>query len=220
MNFIGLFFIQFSWMSLVIAVLAWFFVDLLSGLIHMYMDYYPNKPNSGLRQMFFYQGSRSSPDYIALRNRTAKNVGFFEMVVYDFKVHHPRPENLGNRNLEEQTRSLSVFCLPFSLAFNAYLLLSLYMLNSHFFIFCLVFLLGMVFSQYFHGLLHREKIPVWVVLFRKIRLLQTVAQHEKHHLTLDRDFATINGWSNPLLNIYFQRQLKKGKFDHQNLEPS
>ena len=66
------------------------------------------------------------------------------------------------------------------------------------------FLLGGGFAQYFHGTLHRQDNPWFVPALRRIGLLMTPAAHQLHHDTLQRDFATNCGWSNPVINALFR----------------
>jgi len=66
-----------------------------------------------------------------------------------------------------------------------------------------VLIIGGTFAQYFHGTLHREDNPAIVRWMRAVRLLMTPEAHQLHHDTLARDFATNNGWSNPMINRLF-----------------
>ena len=100
------------WGVLLALPLGWYVADAMSGLVHMLMDYHPCRPGVGLKEMFFYEGNRSSEDYLALRARTLKKLSFFETVSFDFKTHHPRPNALGRRTFEHQTLSLTVVLLP------------------------------------------------------------------------------------------------------------
>lgn len=200
-----------------VALLAWYLADAQSGLVHMYMDYRPCTPNIGLKELFFYQGSRASKDYQALLQSTMRRVSFFERVVYDFKNHHPRPNALGRRNFEQQTLSLSIFVLPYSLICN--LLLWQFHLPDLLALALIVFLTSSMLTQYFHGTLHRDDNPWIINLMRRIGLLIKPSAHQIHHATLDCDFATISGWSNPLLNRVFHHIQRRGGFDRKGLEP-
>jgi hypothetical protein len=206
-----------GWWVIPVALSAWYLADAQSGLVHMYMDYRPCTPHVGLKEIFFYQGSRESTEYLIMRKTAMQQISFFERVVYDFKNHHPRPNALGRRNFEEQTVSIALFLLPFSILLNIstwyWSIPDSWLLGS------VVFLGGSMMTQYFHGTLHRAHNPWWVHLMRRARLLMIPNAHEIHHATLACDFATINGWSNPVLNAVFRFFQRRGGFDRRGLEP-
>jgi hypothetical protein len=98
---------------------AWYFADLVSGVVHMVMDYKPCRQGLGLDQLYFYEGSRESAEYLALRGEVWARIGPIEKLIYDFKNHHPRPEALGRRPMLVQIGSTIMFgTLPASLALN------------------------------------------------------------------------------------------------------
>ncbi len=47
-----------SWLMLPAALAGWYLADLASGLVHMYMDYRPCVPGTGLKDLYFWEGSR------------------------------------------------------------------------------------------------------------------------------------------------------------------
>jgi len=191
-----------DWLWIPAALAAWYVADLLSGLTHMVMDYRPCTPNIGLNRLYFYEGSRESADYLALRDSVWRKIGPFEKLVYDFKNHHPRPEALGRRPMMVQIGSTIIFvALPASLALNvaAWLL----PVEGWFTFGAVVLIVGGTFAQYFHGTLHREENPAIVRAMRVVGLLMTPKAHQLHHDTLTRDFATNSGWSNPVINRLF-----------------
>lgn len=207
------------WLMLPAALAGWYLADLASGAIHMYMDYRPCRPGNGLGELYFYEGSRVSDDYQAKFRTAMARIGPIERLVFDFKNHHPRPMALGRRNLGRQINSTILFgTLPFSLLLNAAtLLLSLpgWLVTA-----AIVFLIGGTFAQYFHGSLHRDDNPWFVGAMRRLGLLMTPAAHEKHHATLQQDFSTNCGWSNPLLNRLFTALRRRGRLGDHGLEPT
>ena len=206
--------------ALVLAALAgWYLADMMSGAIHMYMDYRPCRTDVGLDRLYFYEGSRESADYQALFRATMARINPLERLVFDFKNHHPRPLALGRRNLWRQIGStVIVATLPASLALNGLCLLL--PVPGWFVAGAIAFLIGGTFAQYFHGTLHREANPWFVLLLRRIGLLMTPQAHEIHHETLARDFSTNCGWSNPLLNRIFDHMHRTGRLDRNGLEPT
>ncbi len=207
-----------DWRWIPAAFLAWYLADLLSGVTHMYMDYRPCTPGIGLDGVFHYAGSRESEEYLAMRDRVWARISPFERLVYDFKNHHPRPEALGRRPFLVQIGSTILFVsLPFSVALN---LVCLALPVPGWLVFGIVVLtVGGTLAQYFHGTLHRTDNP-WIVHgLRRSGLLMTPEAHALHHETLRRDFATNNGWSNPLVNLVFRVATSRGWLDKSGLEP-
>ena len=208
-----------SWWMLPAAFVGWYLADAASGIIHMYMDYRPTRPGLGLNELYFYEGSRESPEYAALFRAAMARIGPIERLVYDFKNHHPRPHALGRRKLDRQIGSTILFgTLPGSIALNlACLALAVpgWLVAG-----AIVLLIGGTFAQYFHGTLHREENPRFVLALRQTRLLMTPQAHEKHHATLQRDFSTNCGWSNPALNRLFDALRRRGRLGDAGLEPT
>jgi len=202
------------------ALLAgWYLADLASGVVHMVMDYRPCTPGVGLATIYFYEGSRESKEYIRLRDEAMSRISPLERLVYDFKNHHPRPDALGRRTLLRQIGSTVTYA---SLPFSLFLIAANWLWQPPAWAMAgaLSFLIGGAFAQYFHGSLHREDVPPVIRLMRRIGLLMTPQAHQLHHDTLQRDFATNNGWSNPLLNAIFLALRRRGMLDDAGLEPS
>ncbi|NUT00695.1 MAG: carotenoid synthesis regulator CarF [Sphingomonas sp.] len=200
------------------ALAGWYLADLASGLTHMIMDYKPCRRGVGLDQLYFYEGSRESADYLALRDRVWREIGPFEKLVYDFKNHHPRPEALGRRPMLVQIGSTIIFfAFPASVALNAaawLLPLPGWLVFGN-----VVLIIGGTFAQYFHGTLHRADNPAIVRWMREVGLLMTPKAHQLHHDTLTRDFATNNGWSNPLINRLFAVAVRRRWLTENGLTP-
>ena len=208
-----------SWWMLPAALAGWYLADAASGIVHMYMDYRPTRPGLGLNELYFYEGSRESPEYAAMFRTAMARIGPIERLVYDFKNHHPRPHALGRRTLDRQIGSTIRFgTLPGSLALNLACLL--WAVPGWAVAGAVVLLIGGTFAQYFHGTLHREDNPRPVRALRRMRLLMTPQAHEKHHATLQRDFSTNCGWSTPLMNRLFAALRRRGKLGDDGLEPS
>jgi hypothetical protein len=207
-----------DWRLLPALLAGWYLADFASGVVHMYMDYRPCTPGIGLRELYFYGGSRESQDYVRLRDAAMRRIGPLERLVFDFKNHHPRPDALGRRTLLRQVGSTVMFAsLPFSILFNAASLV--WTLPTWLVAGAVSFLVGGTFAQYFHGSLHREQAPWPIALLRRTGLLMTPEAHQLHHDTLQRDFATNNGWSNPVLNAVFRALRRCGMMADAGLEP-
>lgn len=208
---------DFGGWSLPALLAGWYLADLLSGLIHMTLDYYPCPVGKGIPAIFFYPGSRESDHYLALRSAVMTRLNPFERVVFDFKTHHPRPDALGRRPLLVQIGPTLVLALPAALLLDGWGLWG----HAPGWIMAMgtALLIGSGFAQYFHGSLHFPAVPRHIALLRRLRLLMTPAAHQLHHDTLTRDFATNCGWSNPVVNALFAALRRRGHFPDSGLEP-
>lgn len=208
-----------SWWMLPALLGGWYIADLLSGLIHMYMDYRPCTPGKRLNELFFYTGSRESEEYLAMVRDRMATIGPLERISYDFKNHHPRPDALGRRPLWRLIGSSVVLAaLPVSLIGNA--AAWAVPLPGWVFAGLVAFLIGGGLAQYFHGSLHRADNPRFIAILRRLGMLMTPQAHQVHHDSLQRDFATNCGWSNPVINRLFQSLRKRGMLQDQGLIPS
>ncbi len=208
-----------AWLTLPALLLGWYLADMLSGLIHMYMDYRPCTPGKRLNDIFFYEGSRESEEYLAMLQDRMASIGPFERISYDFKNHHPRPDALGRRPLWRLIGSTVILAaLPLSLLGNG--LAAFWHVPGWIMAGLCSFLLGGAFAQYFHGSLHRQHNPWFIDLLRRTGLLMTPAAHQIHHDTLQRDFATNCGWSNPVINTLFRMLRARGHLPDEGLTPS
>lgn len=214
----GAMIMRLDWLTVPALLGGWYLADFASGLVHMLMDYHPCPTGRGLADMFFYEGSRESEEYLAMACARMARLNAFERIAYDFKNHHPRPDALGRRSLWRQIGStLIVGALPCSLALNAVALWGhapgwLLGLGS-------TFILGGAFAQYFHGTLHRRDNPAFIGMLRRAHLLMTPEAHELHHTSLQRDFATNCGWSNPVINALFRTLRHHGHLPDAGLIP-
>lgn len=207
-----------TWLAIAAALAGWYVADLMSGVVHLYMDYRPCTPGIGLGAMFHYEGDRESAEYLAMRDAAFARMGPFERLVYDFKNHHPRPDALGRRLMAIQLGPTVFFAtLPFTVLAN--LVYALSPLPAWTLAGLVAFVLGATFAQYFHGTLHRADNPPAVHMLRRLGLLMRPRDHVRHHGTLDCDFSTINGWSNPPLNLAFRLLRRAGRLREDGLIP-
>jgi hypothetical protein len=208
----------FSLASILGLVVGWYLADLASGVVHMLFDYRPCPPGKRLNELFFYTGSRESEDYLALVRDRMASVSAFDRLVYDFKNHHPRPMALGRRPVWRLIGSSVVLAaLPMSLLLN--IAARVLPVPGWLVATALALIVGGAFAQYFHGSLHRDDNPALVGWMRRLRLLMSPQAHQLHHDTLQRDFATNCGWSNPLINRVFNALRARGYLVDAGLVP-
>ena len=208
----------FTLLSVLGLIVGWYLADLASGVVHMLLDYKPCPPGKRLNDLYFYTGSRESDEYLMLVRDRMAGIGAFDRLVYDFKNHHPRPMALGRRPVWRLIgSSVVIAALPMSLLLNmAALLLPV---PGWLVAMMLALIVGGAFAQYFHGSLHRDDNPAVIGWMRRLRLLMTPQAHQLHHDTLQRDFATNCGWSNPLINRVFVALRSRGYLEDSGLVP-
>jgi hypothetical protein len=201
------------------AFAGWYVADFFSGAVHMYMDYRPCTPGSGLKEIYFWEGSRETEAFAAKQAEVYARISRFERIVYDFKKHHPMPDLLGRHPLFHLMKAPTfLVVLPVSLAFN--LLLLFWKAPGWLIVAVAVALVGSSLTQYFHGTLHRTQTCFMVRHMRRLGLLISLEGHQTHHETLVRDFSVISGWSNPVVNLLTKLLLERGWIDEAGLEPT
>ncbi|MFM2090400.1 MAG: hypothetical protein RLZZ127_889 [Planctomycetota bacterium] len=206
------------WWPLALA-LGWYVADATSGIIHAWLDYRPLPAGLGLGAVFNHSGRRDSPEYQAAKAEALVRLTPFERIVFEFKNHHPRPKALGRRSLIVLVGpSIITMSLPWCLAAHAMWFAG--WLPEPLLVTLVASLAGGALAQYHHGVIHRDRIPAWARIGHRLGLLLTPARHEIHHQTLDRDFATLCGWSNPLVNGLFRIARRRGWCDPAGLEPA
>ena len=199
--------------------IGWFIADLASGLVHMYMDYKPCRPGTGLKELYFWDGPRDSSAFISRQDDVYARISRFERVIYDFKKHHPFPDLLGRHSFLHLMKAPTfIIVLPVSLVLNVLFLI--FPAPAWLLVGVTVFLLGASMAQAFHGALHRDSVGPVLRFLRQLGIVMTRRAHQLHHDSLTRDFGTINGWSNPLVNLWAKALLRMGILRSEGLEPT
>ena len=208
-----------DWRAAPAALAGWYAADLASGLVHMIMDYKPCRSGTGLKDLYFWPGSRDSAAFLAKQDEVYARISRFERVVYDFKKHHPFPDLLGRHSFLHLMKGPTfVVVLPISLVLNvAFLALRP---PGWLPVGVVVMLLGAAMSQAFHGALHRDDVGRTLRALRTARLVMSRRAHQAHHDSLTQDFAVVNGWSNPLVNLCASVLLRSGALGKDGLEPA
>lgn len=211
--------LRYDWLMIPAAFAGWWLADMMSGVVHMYMDYRPCTPGVGLADLYFWEGSRESEAFARRQAEVYARISTFERIVYDFKKHHPMPDLLGRHGLFHLMKAPTFFvALPISLAFN--LIFLVWNAPGWLILATIVLLVGASLTQYFHGSLHRENTCFMVRNMRRVGLLMSLDAHKTHHETLVRDFSVISGWSNPVVNVIVRALLSRGWLNEAGLEPT
>ena len=208
-----------DWRIIPAALVGWYLADLASGIVHMYMDYRPCIAGTGLRDLYFWDGSHDTPEFLARQCEIYARISRFERIVYDFKKHHPMPDLLGRHGMLHLMKGpVFLVTLPLSLAMN--LVFALSSPPAWLLVGMVVYILGSSMTQAFHGSLHRADVGPVVRTMRSVGLLMRPSAHKFHHDTLTRDFSVISGWSNPVVNLCVSTLLRLRVLREEGLEPT
>lgn len=206
-----------DWSVFPAALIAWYLVDFASGLVHILLDYAPLPARLELDRLYFHP-TRNTPEYNELKARLLRRAGPYYRLAYDFKTHHPRPDAFGERSFMHVSKPGIIYAaLPASLALN--IAGANFNLPAWFLAFAVVAIIGATFVQYCHSVLHRAQASAFVRALRRVYLLMTPAEHQKHHDTIKQAFCMINGWANPVVDAIFKTMHRRGIVTDGDLEP-
>lgn len=209
---------QITWFTPLFILIAFYLADFLSGIVHFVLDYRYTKPDSGLRDLYFYEGNKGAQEYVTLRSKVMKNVSALDEVVFDFKVHHISPGTLARR-------SFLTVCLPIVYFGSLPMICVLFALSTMEWISGNLILMGWCFisalslAQYAHSCAHKRQVPLIPKLLQKLRLFISKEKHDSHHTDLGQDFCLLNGWANPLVNVIFKYAKKHSWYKEEGLIP-
>jgi hypothetical protein len=208
---------QVSWWSPLVVFAALYLADVLSGVAHFVVDYTPNVTGVGLKELYHYQGSRASEDYLRRRKEALRQINGFQEIVFDFKVHHRTPAALGRRSFLVMTVPVIVYgALPITVGLVA--LGELGWMPPDLSLFVVIMVACGTMSQYVHACTHKKPIPWLARVLQRVGLLISPKAHDVHHRHPDRQFCLLNGWANPLVDRLFRFALRRGYFQPDGLK--
>lgn len=201
-------------MLLLAIPLAIFLADLFSGMVHVFLDYYPINREAGFYEMLAYQGDRAQPDYLALRKRVLAHhtTTLIDRLAYDFKIHHIKP-----RAMNRKTYAIHMLetVVPATLLALAALLVPA---EGALTLFVMAFLVAHV--QFVHACVHDTPRSVFwkrlVHLLQKLHVVYSLESHMQHHRHGVSNFCLITGWANVVLNPVFRLLVKLRVVDPAN----
>ena len=191
------------------AAAAVLLVDLVSGILHLVLDYCD--PGPALRSLV----ARSKDAVHRTRGSDARYraAGPWQQLVWNFQSHHaaPFPEH------DDQLRELSLLVTPL-LACTALQYAAGWLAPAAARVWAGLLALGYgVQASHFwaHQRVHlgAASLPPLVARLQDARLLLHPDVHRKHHQTFDTNFCIFNGWANPLLNALFRLAVRRGWVD-------
>lgn len=193
-----------SWWVLLATTLAAVYVtDLISGILHIFLDYHDLSDDPRVREVYNWTGPKSSQEYLSFK-RDVLGMAPIKNLSFNFKVHHRSP-----RRIQTYAYS-SLVCFAFPLCF-------LMLLGAHSFVFfeshlVAYFLLNLSFFslniQYAHSLVHNRPhsfrfVKLGVKFLQKCRLVYSSATHSSHHRDPTHGFCLLIGWADPVVDQIF-----------------
>jgi hypothetical protein len=186
---------------------------MLSGLGHLFIDYFPLNYRKRLNELFFYDGSRDSDDFKRKRSDIFKAASFFDQQVYFFKTHHRSAGPLVAKSY------FAIFC---PMAGPALLLIAIaiavlidapHQAASQYAAFTLLIVsLGVAHNDHVHSWVHGSKtMPLGVKAVRflqKWRLIYSNQTHNRHHQQGESGFCFITGHANFVVDFICRLLLK------------
>jgi hypothetical protein len=166
----------------IVAVLGGiYYADFFTGLVHIYLDHKRIVPNS-----------------TSVLDDTAEG----------FQYHHKKPlfftQNRAFYNPLGQFQILVYLTTPVHLTTA---LVDFMTTGGHwFFIGMYTYIMVATVSQIIHGYSHKsiQDTPFIILTLQNLNILLSKKQHHIHHANGTFNFAIVNGWSNPFLNILYK----------------
>jgi len=195
---------------IVTIIVASIIADFVSGLWHLFVDYYPLNYQLGYDKLLFFKGKRDSKEFMRLRQSILFTGSFMEQLAYHYKAHHKFPKCSHSINKNFLDTSIG----SFAALFYAFFLLLAYKLDNPSGIFLLAllhaypeYILGvLIFAalvaniELIHHCVHFPK--EFPIAGRVIRFLQTFGlvypskTHTRHHRGDGVGFCFITGHTN------------------------
>lgn len=191
-------FYSFSWLFIVLSIVtSLLIIDLLTGLIHIWLD------NYSLPNLSVYLEDRNINSINDLEPEKLHNENAFGLIAFDFQLHHRQPQGITKKTLMMLLLPIIKYAqLPMAIFINLLIFLHC---NGHFIFFLFVINLLILLTQPIHQWAHTnaKNIPSFVRLLQKQNLFLSKKNHLKHHEGFKENFCIFNGWMNPILNILY-----------------
>jgi len=160
-------------------ILVMYVVDLLSGILHIFLDTY-----------------------------TGNNIYIIPHAI-GFQKHHEDPHEFCTRAIHrvfvEPALPTMVCGLLFLIDGSIFIYSANYLLCQLLFMVCMLSVQLTHFQA--HCINHSTLNPLAtrvLLFFQNIRVILNTKDHRKHHTTFDTNFCIFNGWANPLVNWYYR----------------
>ena len=190
-------------------VAAVFLVDLISGILHLILDYADTGP------LLRHTIALSYDEVHEIRRSSWRfhQSSLWLQTVWNFQSHHcaPYPEH------DNQLVETAWIATPTLLATLVQYAVG-WLDASHCRVWVWVMILGhCVQACHFlsHQRVHRgvESLPPFVRRLQDAGLMLHPDIHRRHHASFDCDFCIFNGWANPVVNLAYRVALRAGLVD-------
>lgn len=193
---------------------AMYLADVVSGLVHLHLDYAEGK-NDELKLVTF----KSAEEIIRFKENDEmyKSANKNDQFLWNFHAHHDVAYPAFDPISEQIGQSVRPGSIPY---IGSIFLWAIGIMPSWF---ARVWIVGLTFSflsQFTHFAAHARSRglitnPYWGPAVRWMQdwhIIIHPAVHKVHHVHFDRDFCVFNGWANPLLNRLRQLGSRVGYF--------
>ena len=183
--------------------LALYIADVISGIVHIVLD----NGDCGVLTSFLEDKSVEELSIVRERFPLIYNQSTrFQKTCFEFQKHHQYPSIIVNKTFSEV--SISIASITWVLHALLLLFYMTRIMNSSFFFFGTLTTCIGTFSQLVHQYAHATESHVIIKWFQTWGLLLSPESHRIHHRTYNQNFAIVNGWSNSLLNWFYERNQK------------
>lgn len=178
------------------ALLGVFLADLLSGIIHVYLDYVPFPAGAGIERVYFYVGPRDTREYLDFKASVFRGRPLIDRLSFSFKIHHWKPKAMNRKTYAEH--ALETIGPAFPIALLAFVLPPSAALGTA----VTAFLVANI--QFIHACIHDTPRSVWwkkiVRALQRVHIIYSFETHMIHHRDGQKNFCLITGWANVVLN--------------------
>lgn len=204
------------WLLLILP-LSIFIADFLSGVVHLFLDYYPINEKAGFDRLYVYPGDRGSEEFLALRRQVHAHPAtrLIDHLAYTFKIHHDRPRAMNRKSYAEHVfETVAPAAVVLAGAFVAPPAVALTLAIA-------AFLVANV--QFIHACVHdTHRSRFWKAVVHRLqawRVMYSTRAHGIHHRDGVSNFCLVTGWANVLLNPLFALLLRYHIVDRYHWAP-
>ena len=204
--------------------MALLFADFVSGIWHLFVDYYPLNYKLGYNKLLFYEGDRGSQTYKALKTSIMSAGSGMDELAFYFKLHHKISVNVNSVNLLFRGTSYGAFAaLIYSVVlliiakisyFNDVPIFNIPYNYPEYIVFWLFFSVFVANMEYIHYCIHSPKdFPIggrFIGFMQKIGMIYKTETHLRHHQGEGIGFCFVTGHTNFIINRLVRYLLKKG----------
>lgn len=201
----GMLLLDWSSLSIPVAILlfllASFFTDLLSGIWHLCIDFYPLNYKKGFDKLFYFKASRGSQEFADLKKHAFSQGTFLEKLAYRFKMHHRKPSLMHKNTYNSMFLDNSAFALFALIAAFLLITLDASSISALALLYCSFFFANI---EYIHACVHRTpQFPTgvkFISVLQSLKLVYSYETHKAHHQAKGTGFCFITGHSNFIVN--------------------